>query len=91
VERRIEQIFEGGRAAGRVHLAPFVCGGHPGTGMLGVILRGLERGGAALAEVGFPYSDPIADGPTIAAAMHEALSRGTTVASVMEEVRVARA
>lgn len=59
--------------------------------MLGVILRGLERGGAALAEVGFPYSDPIADGPTIAAAMHEALSRGTTVASVMEEVRVARA
>lgn len=90
VERRIEQIFQRGRDAGQRLLSPFVCAGHPSPGVLGGILGALERGGAAMAEIGFPFSDPIADGPTIAAAMHEALARGTTAGGVMDEVLSAR-
>lgn len=70
---------------------PFVCGGHPRAGVLGDVLRGLERGGASIAEIGIPFSDPIADGPTVAAAMHKALVAGVTPRAIFEEVRAARA
>lgn len=70
---------------------PFVCGGHPRPGELGPILAGLEAGGASIAEVGFPYSDPIADGPVIASAMQKALALGVTPDSIIDEVAEARA
>lgn len=69
---------------------PFVCGGFPLPGMTGQILSALERGGASIAEVGIPFSDPIADGPIIAAAMHTALGKGATPRSVFDEVRAFR-
>lgn len=67
---------------------PFVCGGYPGD--TGEALLALERGGAAIAEVGFPFSDPVADGPVIAAAMHRALERGITPARVIDQVAAVR-
>lgn len=87
---RIEEIFTGLRRDGRRGLMPFACGGYPAPGVLPKLLPALERGGASIAEIGFPFSDPIADGPVIAAAMHEALGRGCTPASVLEEVTAAR-
>lgn len=69
---------------------PFVCGGHPRPGITGAVLAALEQAGASVVEVGIPFSDPIADGPVIAAAMHEAIKSGATPASVFEEVAAAR-
>jgi len=69
---------------------PFVVGGHPGAGVLGDLLVGLERGGASIVEIGIPFSDPIADGPVIAAAMDRALRAGVGPRQVLEEVRAAR-
>jgi tryptophan synthase alpha chain len=89
---RIDAAFSTLRAAGRRGLMPFVCGGHPSAGVTRRVLPALERAGACVIEVGIPFSDPIADGPVIAAAMHEVLSRPNpaTPQSVFDEVRQAR-
>ncbi len=88
---RIDDIFSTLRPVGIKALMPFICGGYPRPGMLGSLLAAAESGGASIVEVGIPFSDPIADGPVIASAMHEALGAGATPASVMEEVRAVRA
>lgn len=87
---RIDDIFSTLRPVGIKALMPFICGGFPRPGMLGSLLSAAESGGASIVEVGIPFSDPIADGPVIASAMHEAIKAGATPASVMEEVRAAR-
>lgn len=88
---RIDTIFDELRAGGKKALMPFVCAGYPAPGALGPVLGALKGAGARIVEVGIPYSDPIADGPVIAAAMHEALGNGTTVARVFDQVRAFRA
>jgi tryptophan synthase alpha chain len=88
---RIDEVFSRLRADGRKALMPFVCGGFPAPGATAAVLSALERAGASVIEIGIPFSDPIADGAVIAAAMHEALGRGATPASVFEEVARARA
>ncbi len=88
---RIDTIFRELRASGRTALMPFVCGGYPSAGAVCASLLELERAGASVVEIGIPFSDPIADGPVIAAAMHEAIGAGCTPASVAAEVRQARA
>jgi len=87
---RIDDIFAELRGARRKALMPFVCAGHPAPGALGGMLGELERAGASAVEVGIPFSDPIADGPVIAAAMHEALEQGATPERVLEEIAEAR-
>lgn len=88
---RIESIFADRRAANRPVLMPFVCGGHPTLGALPEVLYGMERAGASIVEIGFPFSDPIADGPVIASAMGRAIEGGATPEAVMEMVAGARA
>jgi len=90
VDRRIEQIFADLRAAKQKALMPFVCGGFPSPGFLPELLPKLEAAGASIVEIGFPFSDPIADGPVIAAAMHEALQAGSTVQTLLGEVAQVR-
>lgn len=87
---RIDDLFADLRARNLKALMPFVCGCHPKPGMTGEILRSMQRAGARVAEVGIPFSDPIADGPVIAAAMHEALAAGATPRKVFDEVAAAR-
>ncbi len=90
---RIDDAFHGLHQAGQSHkaLMPFLCAGHPRPGMLKQLFEAMEIAGASIVEIGFPFSDPIADGPTIAQAMHHALEQGMTPAKVFEEVRAARA
>lgn len=88
---RIDNIFRDLRASGRKALMPFLCGGHPRAGTVAAALPELERAGASIVEIGIPFSDPIADGPVIAAAMHQAIASGCTPESVAAEVRQARA
>ncbi len=60
---------------------PFVTCGYPSLTEFGPIINCLARNGADLIEVGFPHSDPLADGPVIQRASHLALERGFTVES----------
>ncbi len=89
---RIHDAFHALQQAGQSHkaLMPFVCAGYPRPGLLRQLFEALEIGGASVVEVGIPFSDPIADGPVIAQAMHQALEQGVTPAKVFEEVRAAR-
>ena len=74
---------------------PFVVAGYPPVKNPAVkprpmatseVLAALDGAGASVIEVGFPFSDPIADGPVIAAAMHEALEAGVTPAGIFDDV-----
>lgn len=87
---RIDQIFAEHVGAGRRTLMPFVCAGFPHPDALLEVLPALDEGGAGVIEVGFPFSDPIADGPVIAAAMHQALLQGITPERVFEQVAAVR-
>lgn len=69
---------------------PFVCAGYPRPGDTARVLPALEAAGALIVEVGIPFSDPIADGPVIAAAMHDAITAGTSPASVFAEIASVR-
>jgi tryptophan synthase alpha chain len=83
---RVERIFEEARAANRRLLMPFLCAGYPAPNTLSRALPAMERAGASIVEIGIPFSDPIADGPVIASAMHHALRQGTTPENTFEEV-----
>ena len=87
---RLADMFARRRSDGSSAIMPFVVAGHPTLQQLGSILEGLERGGADAVEIGIPFSDPIADGPVIAAAMHDALKIGVTVEGILAEVSAIR-
>lgn len=69
---------------------PFLAAGYPDLETTKAALPALERAGASLIEVGFPFSDPIADGPTVQEAFTAALSRKLKVADVFAAVQQAR-
>jgi tryptophan synthase alpha chain len=87
---RIDRIFADRRAKGLKTLMPFVCGGSPTLEVTKAVLPALERAGASIVEIGIPFSDPIADGPVIAAAMHTALTKGVTPEGVFDAVGAVR-
>ena len=88
---RIEATFAQARARRERLLMPFVCAGHPARDSMPILLSALQDNGAAIVEVGIPFSDPIADGPVIASAMHAALQAGATPESVFRDIERARA
>ncbi|MGP8321992.1 MAG: tryptophan synthase subunit alpha [Methanosarcinaceae archaeon] len=64
------------RARGEGALIAYICAGDPTPDATESIVRALIRGGADIVELGLPFSDPVADGPTIQAASERALSAG---------------
>ena len=83
---RIDDIFDRLRRCGRTTLIPFVTAGYPSLDTTARVLRALEEAGVDIVELGFPFSDPIADGPVIAASMHQALQKGVTPPAIFELV-----
>ncbi len=81
---RIAEVFERARAAQRGALIPYLCAGDPDLATTEALLVGLGEAGADLVEVGIPYGDPLADGPTIAAAAQRALEGGTTLMTALQ-------
>jgi tryptophan synthase alpha chain len=75
------------RAAGRKALVPFVTAGDPSVEATVPVLHALVAAGAALLEVGVPFSDPMADGPVIQRSSERALARGVGLARVLDFVR----
>jgi len=89
VTSRIETTFanlKGKRAA----LIPFIMGYDPDAATTSALLEALPAAGADIIEIGMPFSDPMADGPTIQAAGLRALSAGATVAKILELVKTFR-
>lgn len=68
----------------------YVTGGDPSLEDLPAILETLQEGGADVIELGIPFSDPIADGPTIQASDQRALDRAVTPIAVLEALSKAR-
>jgi tryptophan synthase alpha chain len=78
----IDTLFRDLRAAGRKAFIPFLPAGDPDLPATQTLLREVARAGANLVEVGFPFSDPIADGPVIQAAYTRALDKGLRVEDI---------
>lgn len=88
--RSITEAFGRRRREERSALIPYVTAGHPRPGLTAEILGALAAAGADVLELGVPFSDPLADGPTIQRSSFRALQGGTTVHTVLDEVRAFR-
>jgi tryptophan synthase alpha chain len=80
----IEGAFAATRADGRAALMPYLMGGFPDQESATAVAGAYADAGADLIELGVPFSDPLADGPTIHAADTAALAAGATLESVLE-------
>jgi tryptophan synthase alpha chain len=72
-------------------LIPYFTAGYPAFDSLGALLGCAQDTGCLAAEVGIPFSDPLADGPTIQRTGQVALAHGMTLSTALEQVREARA
>lgn len=88
---RIARRFEELRRDGELGLVAYVTAGDPSLDATARIVLALADAGADVIELGVPFSDPIADGPTIQRASERALRSGTTLAGVIELARTLRA
>ncbi len=84
---RIAQTFARLKSQGRKALIPFITAGDPEPGLTLPLMRALVAGGADIIELGVPFSDPMADGPTIQRASERALAYGTSLRTVLAMVR----
>jgi tryptophan synthase alpha chain len=78
----IDSLFQRLRAQGRKAFIPFVTAGDPDLAGTELLVRTLAEQGANLIEIGFPYSDPIADGAVIQASYARALNKGLRIDDV---------
>lgn len=79
------------RAEGRAVLIPYITAGYPTPETTPALLDALVEAGTDILELGIPFSDPLADGPTIQRASFQALEAGMTVPRVLEMVKAFRA
>lgn len=87
---RIDKRFAQLRDAGECALVCFVTAGDPNLETTGQLVLEMERAGADVIELGVPFSDPIADGPSIQAASMRAMEAGATMSAVLDLVRSIR-
>ena len=88
---RIDDLFQRSRAEGRIPLLPFMTAGYPDLETSERVVKAMVDGGAEGIELGIPFSDPLADGPTIQKASYTALQHGTTPQDALDMVRRLRA
>ncbi len=87
----IEAAFARAKADGRGALMPYVMAGDPDLATTEAVLAAVLSAGADVVELGIPYGDPLADGPTIAASAQRALDAGTTIDGALRTIAAARA
>jgi tryptophan synthase alpha chain len=87
ISRRLAELKVEGRAA----LIPYIMAGDPDLAATERLVLEIEKAGADMIELGVPFSDPLADGPTIQKAAVRALEGGTDIAGVLGLVRRLRA
>jgi len=84
---RIDRRFTQLRSDRRKALIPFVTAGDPSLEATVPVMHALVEAGADVIELGVPFSDPMADGPTIQRSSERALSRGAGLSFVFDSVR----
>jgi tryptophan synthase alpha chain len=82
----VRRAFEGLRSGGQIGLVPFIPAGYPNLATTRLAISALDAAGATAIEVGFPFSDPVADGPTIQQAYTAALAAKITVADIFSTI-----
>lgn len=87
---RIASTFLAARERGETPVAPYLTIGHPQKDSLLRVVPALVAGGAAMIELGIPFSDPLGDGPTIQQSTHQALLNGVTVDYCLETAKQLR-
>jgi len=87
---RLNSLFARLRAAGRPALVPFITAGDPDIKTTRKLVLELEKRGADLVELGVPFSDPLADGPTIQASSKRALDNGIQIKAILQLVKSLR-
>jgi len=87
ISRRFRELAE----AGELGLVAYITAGDPSLDATEKIVLAAAEAGADVIELGVPFSDPVADGPTIQRASERAVRNGTTLAGVIELVRSLRA
>ncbi len=88
---RITDTFAALRARGEAALIPYITAGDPDLEVTFQLVCEFEKQGADLVELGVPFSDPMADGPTHQRAAERALRRGASLAQVLALVQRLRA
>jgi len=84
VSNRIEETFAALRQAQKMAFMPFITAGDPDLAGTVSAIRALSAAGVDLIEIGFPYSDPVADGPVIQESYTRALQKKVTVHQIFE-------
>jgi tryptophan synthase alpha chain len=84
---RISKRFAKLRSAGEVGIVAYITAGDPSLDATHKFVLALEEGGADIIELGVPFSDPLADGPTIQRASERALKSAASLAGVLDLVR----
>ncbi len=90
-DNRLVKALAAGRSEGKPALMPFLTAGYPNLEATAALLADFESRGVRIVELGIPFSDPIADGPTIQASYTEALAAGIATDAIFEMVRAYRA
>jgi tryptophan synthase alpha chain len=88
--KRIEEAFRTAKRDGRAAFIPYITAGDPTLEGTVELVRALAGAGADVIELGVPFSDPIADGPTNQRAAERALAAGTTLSGILAAVEVIR-
>ncbi|KKC29529.1 tryptophan synthase subunit alpha [Caldanaerobacter subterraneus] len=83
---RIDRRFDDLKKEGKKALITFITAGDPDIDTTYDIVLALEEAGADIIELGIPYSDPLADGPTIQASSQRALAKGIKIKDIMDLV-----
>src|SRR5712692_7052797 len=84
---RISKRFAELRASGELGIVAYIMAGDPSLDATLKYVLALAEAGADVIELGVPFSDPLADGPTIQRASERALKAGATLAGILELVR----
>ena len=82
---QIETTFQRLQTAGRTALMPYLTMGYPERDSALTLVPTIAEAGADLIELGIPFSDPLADGPTIQASSQKALENGMTLSLCLEQ------
>ncbi|MGV3639643.1 MAG: tryptophan synthase subunit alpha [Adhaeribacter sp.] len=87
MDNRLTRLF---KAKNQNLLNVYFTAGYPELESTGLVLKTLEEAGADIVEIGMPYSDPMADGPTIQASNTVALKNGMSIRKLLQQVEQAR-
>ena len=82
---KIDRLFA--ERGDRKLLSLYFCAGDPSLEGTADVIRAMERRGIAMVEVGFPFSDPLADGPVIQTAATNAIRRGMTISKLFAQLK----